>query len=123
MNKSRKWFENACDELWRHLVKMRAEFKCQYCRKTGFSLEAHHVFPRVAKSTRWDLDNGVCLCGFPRECHKHAQEYPAMFKRWYEIEIGTKAYQSLKERYYKPTQQRMEDIYEYLKNEMGKYIC
>ena len=26
------------------------------------NLNSHHIFSRVNKSVRWDLDNGICLC-------------------------------------------------------------
>ena len=29
-------------------------------------LNAHHIFSRKHKATRWDLDNGICLCA---GCH------------------------------------------------------
>ena len=50
-----------CDNLWSKLIKIRAWFRCEYCWKTGW-LNSHHLFTRNNYSTRFDLDNGICLC-------------------------------------------------------------
>lgn len=49
------------DDAWSLKVKERAGFKCEYCGKQN-ALNSHHVYSRSKKSTRWDVDNGVCLC-------------------------------------------------------------
>jgi len=50
-------------KLWAECVKERAGNKCEYpgCYKTDY-LNAHHVFSRSRQSTRYDVDNGICLC-------------------------------------------------------------
>lgn len=50
-----------CDKLWAQAVKARAQNKCEVCGKTE-RLHAHHVIPRTNYSTRYLVENGVCLC-------------------------------------------------------------
>ena len=46
-----------------YLVKVRAGWMCEvdWCYRTT-NLNSHHIFTRNNYSTRFDLDNGVCLC-------------------------------------------------------------
>ena len=52
-----------CLDLWSEIVKLKAGYKCQFpnCRKTTY-LNSHHIFTRGIKATRYDPDNGLCLC-------------------------------------------------------------
>jgi len=52
---------NHLDNLWSEIVKLRAGFRCEYCGKLK-RLNSHHIRSRANQSTRWDLDNGICLC-------------------------------------------------------------
>ena len=56
-----KKIDKDLDDAWSLKVKELAGFKCEYCQKTS-PLNSHHVYSRSKLSTRWDLDNGVCLC-------------------------------------------------------------
>ena len=51
------------DKLWSEAVKINYLYKCAYCGRTEF-LNSHHLFTRSRKSTRWDLDNWMCLCSW-----------------------------------------------------------
>ena len=62
-----------CDELWSKLVKIRAGFRCEYCWKTKW-LNSHHIFTRNNYATRFDLDNGICLCSW---CHTMSKIFSA----------------------------------------------
>jgi hypothetical protein len=53
--------EEELDTAWRCFVYSRAGFKCERCGSDK-KLEAHHIIGRWCKTTRWDKDNGVCLC-------------------------------------------------------------
>ena len=57
-----KTIDNKLDKLWSLLVKHRAGFKCEYCGTREKVLNSHHIYSRSNRSTRWDLENGVCLC-------------------------------------------------------------
>lgn len=52
---------NKLDALWATKVKDRDGNVCVYCGKTTY-LNAHHIFSRSNKSTRWYLPNGITLC-------------------------------------------------------------
>jgi hypothetical protein len=66
------------DNLWRDVVKLRAGKKCERCGRTE-ELHSHHIFERTNFPTRWDLDNGICLCAL---CHSIAHKYDDVFKLW-----------------------------------------
>ena len=51
------------DKLWSLKVKERAKFKCEYCLAGEDKiLNSCHIIGRRNRSTRWDLENGMCLC-------------------------------------------------------------
>ena len=58
---SRKTIEKKLDKLWSEKVRERANCRCEVCGSDNV-VQAHHIFPRTHKGTRWDLDNGVALC-------------------------------------------------------------
>ena len=84
------------DKMWADAVKKRAGYKCEYCQEEGrvvihkplnnaYSLSdgvfgylggvwlnACHIVGRRYRATRWDLNNGVCLC---YSCHKQYDEH------------------------------------------------
>jgi len=59
----RKGLEKELDNLWREAGLERAGHKCEWwgCHKTEH-LNAHHIFSRSRRSTRWDLENCLILC-------------------------------------------------------------
>jgi len=59
--KVRKGIDGKLDTAWSLLVKLKAGMKCEYCGKTTY-LNSHHIFSRSKRSTRWNVNNGVCLC-------------------------------------------------------------
>jgi len=52
------------DDLWRDAVKINYWYRCAYCNKWNdeVQLHSHHLFTRSRKSTRFDIDNWICLC-------------------------------------------------------------
>lgn len=66
------------DNLWRDIIKTRANKKCERCSRTE-ELHSHHIIKRTYWPTRWDLDNGICLCAI---CHKIAHDNEEIFKLW-----------------------------------------
>jgi hypothetical protein len=56
-----KGIDKKLDDAWSLLVKLRAGMKCEYCGKETH-LNSHHIYSRSKKSTRWDTENGICLC-------------------------------------------------------------
>ena len=73
------------DKFWSEAVKIEYNYECQYCWKTTY-LNSHHLFTRARKSTRWDIDNWICLCSW---CHTlssnfSAHQTPLEFFEWLE---------------------------------------
>ena len=69
--------------------KVRSIGYCEYCHSENF-LNAHHHYGKRAESTRWDIDNGICLCP---KCHVYssvfsAHQTPADFCKWIEKKRG-----------------------------------
>lgn len=56
-----KGVDGKLDDAWSLLVKLKAGMACEYCGKTSY-LNSHHIFSRSKRSTRWNVDNGICLC-------------------------------------------------------------
>ena len=61
--KKLKGVEGKLDTAWSKLVKLRAGMKCEIegCSHRP-TLNSHHIFSRRNKATRWDVNNGICLC-------------------------------------------------------------
>jgi len=71
------------DTLWSKLVKIRARFKCEVCKRKDSQLNSHHIVGRTNRSLRWDLRNGVCLCvGHHKFLTQSAHEDPEWFRNW-----------------------------------------
>ncbi len=79
--------KKALDKLWSEIVRSGGE--CEFCGSIAY-LNAHHHYGRRAESTRWDIDNGICLCP---KCHVYssvfsAHQTPADFVKWIEKKRG-----------------------------------
>jgi hypothetical protein len=48
------------DELWAKAIYVDWNKKCAICGST--EINAHHMVPRGTEATRYDLQNGICLC-------------------------------------------------------------
>jgi hypothetical protein len=59
--KGKKGIIDKLDTTWAKLVKRNAGNQCEVCGKTTH-LNAHHIYSRSKKSTRWELINGISLC-------------------------------------------------------------
>jgi predicted restriction endonuclease len=91
MSKERKKLEKQLDELWRAAVLKRDKNKCRICSKNS-GVQAHHIFSRVRRATRWELDNGIALCGGH---HFLAHRDFERFRRFVISLIGEKRYDEL----------------------------
>jgi len=80
---SRKTLEKILDDLWRKRVKERDGYKCMYpgCNYHGDDVEAHHIWGRGNKGSRWLLDDGITLCW---KCHREAEKHPKAFRQMVE---------------------------------------
>ena len=82
--------------------KIKEDGFCKYCGKTSH-LNAHHVFSRSSRSTRWDLENGICQCS---GCHTLSSKFSAHltgteFTLWIIDLRGWEWYADLRERWNK----------------------
>jgi hypothetical protein len=67
-------------------------------------LNAHHIFSRHNKSTRWDIDNGICLCA---GCHVFSDQFsahktPSEFTYWLEKQYSREYIEILWQKARKP---------------------
>ena len=87
----KKKLENECDKLWSQCVIARDGT----CRGTNSidRLSAHHIRSRTHRSTRWDLDNGLCLSW---KVHFLQKANPERFQDLIINIIGDDEYQALK---------------------------
>lgn len=90
------------DLLWRKIIHERDNHKCQWCGKedSGCVYNAHHIFGRTNKSTRWATKNGILLCFF---CHHYRIEKDHEGLRANNIaRLGLKEYNKLWKRSQQP---------------------
>jgi 5-methylcytosine-specific restriction endonuclease McrA len=87
-NKQRGITTKKLDKLWSESVRKR-DGKCMYCGSKDY-LNAHHIFSRSNRSTRWDINNGITLCSGH---HKFSSTFSAHkthveFTYWLEEKLG-----------------------------------
>ena len=81
--KQRKGIDKRLDDCWSKLVKLRAGMKCEYCLATNRQLHSHHIYSRSKKSTRWHVQNGLCLCATHHVLgNMSAHKAPLEFTQW-----------------------------------------
>ena len=89
-----KTIEKKLDKKWSEKIRKR-DPKCRKCKKNK-SRHAAHIFSRRNKATRWDLDNGLGMCG---GCHIFwGHHCPVEFTEWVKKEIGVKKFNQLKKK-------------------------
>lgn len=93
---SDSWINKQLDKLWSQKVRERGY--CEYCgkRPPEVVLHAHHIYSRRHFSTRWDVENGVCLCTGCHlyKAHKDIQE----FADWVLLHFGLEYVEKLREK-------------------------
>lgn len=118
INNAKKRLEKDCDNLWSKIIKHKAGWKCEKCGRDGLGLNSHHIFSRRFKNTRWDLDNGICLCV---ACHFMAHQRSIEFAEWI---IKSKKNQYEKIKFHSTIRHRkvdMKSLKLYLENVIKKY--
>jgi len=80
----KKKLEKENDKIWSLIVRHRANGVCQKCGTRKSDLEAHHIFSRANKGTRWDTHNGIALCFYCHHVffHRHPAESTLWVKEW-----------------------------------------
>ena len=90
--KKLKGIDGKLDTAWSLLVKLKAGMKCEIKGCTHKpTLNSHHVFSRKNRSTRWDVNNGICLCvgHHTMSSKKSAHGNPIWFTYWLEEYKGS----------------------------------
>lgn len=110
--RTKKSIGKSCDDLWSKCIRAR-DVKCIKCGKP--STEAHHIFGRRNKSTRWDLRNGIGLCSYCHVFDKHGFEQAphdsVNVDLLYE-KFGAKTMAEIDEKTYQITKHSLEDLLE-----------
>lgn len=118
VSKKRK-LEKKCLDLWSRCVRAR-DLTCRGCN-SDYRLSAHHIRSRTNLSTKYLLDNGICLCW---KCHSLQKFNPERFQDLVIDIIGDDFYQELKRKSLmeitKHTDYDLEMICEYLEEELKR---
>ena len=103
------------DDLWAEIIKDRGS--CEYCFGTQ-NLNAHHHYGKRALSTRWEFDNGVCLCPNHHTFSSifSAHQTPADFVKWIEDKRGQNWADRLRKKHNKIVKFTDEDLLEKIKD-------
>ena len=105
------------DEAWSLLVKIRAGYKCEYCGSER-ELNSHHIYSRANFATRWDVENGICLCVGHHTFNNQfsAHRTPIEFTKWLEKVKGVDFLLALKFKALSRQNLGMDDKLELLQN-------
>ena len=84
----RKKLEDKLDKAWSLAVRMKGH--CEMCKKTHredgkpLTLNAHHIMGRRHRATRWDLENGLCLCWYCHNNKAHSGDFDRQdsYRNW-----------------------------------------
>lgn len=115
-----KKIDKKLDDNWSEAVKLRAGNRCEVCGGK-YLISPHHIFGRTSRSTRWDLDNGICLCV---NCHTESSKFsahktPDKFREYLDTRFGEKFMNDLERKsaeIYKPIEGEKGVMLEYFKN-------
>jgi hypothetical protein len=87
------------DTLFSGAIRLRDNFTCQRCGHQNKSAQTAHIWTRNNYSTRWDMENAMCLCYM---CHikgfHSAHREPAEFIEWVHNRMGDERWEALKTR-------------------------
>ena len=97
MKKTKTYWKNKCERLWKQLCKERDGHKCRYCGCEWKQLHVHHIVGRKHLRLFCDLRNGITLCSSHHKLDKmSAHENAIVFNEWIKKEIGKDVYEELK---------------------------
>lgn len=86
------------DRLWTELIHTQRKGACEYCGKRE-GLNAHHIFSRSNRSTRWDDQNAVLLCTLHHVFGNFsAHKSPVEFVEWLKERRSDAWYKELRRR-------------------------
>jgi hypothetical protein len=83
------------DAKWKSKVLERDDHRCTMPGCNNQGTDAHHIIKCRYLNTRWDIDNGRCLC---RKCHSWVETHPAEYEAMIIRGIGAWEYALLREK-------------------------
>jgi 5-methylcytosine-specific restriction endonuclease McrA len=90
---TKKSISKICDKLWSKRILNAG--RCERCGSVR-NLQAAHIFSRSLRSVRWELDNGLCLCG---GCHIFwAHKNPVEFTEFVKGKLKEERYENLRKK-------------------------
>lgn len=95
------------DKLISEIVRRKGY--CVKCGKVG-NLQACHIFSRKNLSTRWDMENILCMCA---GCHWWSHLNPILFGEFVQSYLGKLRYEALKQRAKSIRKWRIEEMESY----------
>ena len=96
--RTKKSVKASCDKLWSQII--RSKGACEVCGTTQ-NLEAHHIIGRRLIPTRWDLQNGLCLCSKHHKFDLHFSAHgggEVQFYKWLDEYLGEDVLNALNEK-------------------------
>lgn len=89
--KNKKSLKKLLDKEFSLIVRKKG--RCSRCGKKD-NLQCAHIFSRSLLSTRWNLDNAICLCG---GCHLWwAHKNPVEFTEFVKEILGEERFDALR---------------------------
>ena len=94
---TRKKLRDQLDHYWAVIIKQRASKVCEYpeCNRITY-LNSHHIFGKANMATRWDLENGLCLCCGHHTMNNFSAHHSPAFEDWIKEHIGKERYDRIK---------------------------
>jgi len=83
------------DKAWSTRVKELANFRCEHCLEEDVWLNSCHMVGRRYRATRWDTQNGMCLCFV---CHRQYDEHGPLEEDIKRRVIGEKHYEKIRQK-------------------------
>ena len=95
----RRKLRDQLDKLWAGIIKQRANNICEYedCSRTTY-LNSHHIFGKMNMATRWNLENGLCLCCGHHTLNTFSAHQSPAFEDWIKKHIGKERYRRIEAR-------------------------
>ena len=91
--------DRVCSEI------VRSIGRCEKCGGVE-NLQCCHIFSRTYRSTRWDLDNLICL---DAKCHRWAHNQPTKFTDFVKARLGSR-YEILNEKFREISHFKIQDL-------------
>jgi len=118
----RQKLKKQLDAFWSLVVKQRDGNKCVVvnCGKTTH-LNSHHIFGKRNMATRFDLENGICLCSGHHTLNTFSAHQSPAFEDWIKEYIGGERYNRIKVKSFtikKWTMPEMKELVEIFKKEI-----